>query len=304
MTVPLTLLAARLHWRWVLLALLLAAVYYYIMYRLKQDKPLAELTLTVYGKAGKGILWLTALWLVWLAGYLAVQSASAFPQTAQKPLTGLLLLLPAAGAAKNGSRSFVRCAVLLLLLLGVLYGIVLIFSAPQVQARWLAPTADVTQALLCFPFLTLPTLLQYHRPVRDGTKMVPWLAAGGVLALAASVITAGCLSPALAAESMSFYELSQSVSLFGTALRFEALISAACLIGYFCAIGFVLCTARQIIFTLLPGLPAQKIILLPFAAAAALLSIRISAVAFSVGAAIFCAVFPLVTQGIGGRKKV
>lgn len=304
MTVPLTLLAACLHWRWVLLALLAAGVYYYIMYKLRSKAPLAKQAVTAFGKAGKALLWLTALWLVCLAGYLSTRSTLSFPQTAAKPLTGLLLLALASWAAKIGIRAVVRCSVILLLLLTVLYGIVLLFSAPQVRLPNLAPFGDPTQALLFFPVLTVPTLLLYYRPIRDGTRPAPWLIAGAVLALAASVITAGCLSPQLAQEETGFYDLSRSVSLFGTVQRFESLISSASLVGFFCAISFLLCTAREILSSLLPQLSGKSLFLFPFAAAGALLSSGISPVVFAVGAATFCAVFPLVTQGIGGIKKV
>lgn len=302
LSVPLTLLGARLHWRWVLVAVLFAAIYYCMLYRKTAEKPLTELTVSVYGTAGKRMLGLIAVWLVWLAGYLADKSALSFPQTAGLPLTGLAVLALAAWAAKDGIRTVVRCGTILLLLLAVLYATVLTFSTPQVRTKWLSPAGDWTQAVFFFPLLTLPTLVLYFKPEPDGTSLIPWLTAGAVLTLAASVITAGCLSAPVAAREMSFYTLARSVSLFGTVLRFEALISAACLAGFFCLIGFVLCTAREILMFLEWKREMLWIFLL--AVLAAVLSSRLSPSFFSAGAGIFCAVFPLITQGIGGRKKL
>lgn len=302
LSVPLTLLGARLHWRWVLAAVLLAVIYYCILNRITAKAPLTELTVSVCGTAGKWMLGLIAVWLVWLAGFLADKSALSFPQTAGLPLTGLAVLALAAWAAKDGIRTVVRCGTLLLFLLAVLYATVLIFSAPQVRINWLAPAGDWTQAVFFFPLLTLPTLTLYYQPEPDGTSPVPWLTAGAVLTLAASVITAGCLSAPIAAQKMSFYTLARSVSLFGTVLRFEALISAACLAGFFCLIGFVLCTAREILMFL--GCKREMLWIFLSSVLAAVLSDRLSPTVFSVGAGIFCGAFPLITQGIGGRKKL
>lgn len=303
MAVPLTLRSAQMHWRWVLLALLAAALYYYIMYRKKRTVPLTELTVSAYGKAGKPVLWAAAIWLLWLSGYVAKQSVNAFPQTTGQPLTGLLLLGIASWAAKKGTSAVARCGALLILLLGVLYGIVLIFIAPQVQLRWLAPYGTWKQSIGLFPLLTVPSLLLYFKPDQNNTKPLPWLAVGGILALAASIITAGCLSPRLAAEQMSFYTLSRSVSLFGTMERFEALISAACLTGYFCLMGLMLCAAKEIMQYLLVQVPEKRILIFLPSAVAAVVSTMLPTTVFVVGTAIFSGVFPLVTQEIGRLKK-
>lgn len=300
--VPLTLLGARLHWRWVLVALLCAAIYYCILYRIRSDKPLTELTVSIYGTAGRAILLLFAAWLIWLAGWLADKSTLSFPQTTGYPLTGLAVLALAAWAAQDGIRTVVRCGTVLLLLLAVLYGTVLLLSAPQVRIEWLEPYSTGSQAVFFFPILTLPTLTRFYRTEPDGTSPAPWLIAGAVLSLATSVITAGCLSAPVAAREMSFYTLSRSVSLFGTVLRLEALISAACLAGFFCLIGFVLCTAREVLIYL--HCPRAMLWIFAGAVSAAMVSDALPTAFFSLGAGIFCAVFPLITQGIGARKKL
>lgn len=304
MAIPLTLVAARLHVRWVLLALLLAAAYYYIMYKLSGDTTLQTASVRVFGSVGKVMLCLLAAWLVLLAGWLARKSVLSFPQTADAPLTALLLLALAAWTARNGIRCVVRCGCILLVLLGVLYGVVLVFSAPKVELRQLAPVGTPSQSLLFLPLLTVPTLTRCYQPAEATGKRSPWLIAGGMLALAASVITAGCLSPQLAEEEMSFYALSRSVSLFGTMERFEALISAACETSYFCAVSFLLCTVRELLLPLFPKLPEKKLRLFPFAAAAALLSNGLRVSFFAVGASVFCGIFPLVTQGIEREKNL
>lgn len=304
MTVPLTLIGARLHWRWVLLALLCAAVYYYIMYRTGSENTLTEQTLAAYGKGGKAVLRLVCVWYVWLAGWLADRSALVFPQTQSLRYAGLLLLALAAWQAKHGIRSVVRSGAVLLPLVVLLEGIVLVGSAPKVKTDWLALHSDVRQTLLFFPLLTFSTAARYYKTVRRETdRPALWLLAGGVLAVAASAITAGCLSPRIAQEQMSFYTLAQSVSIFGTVERFEALISAACLVGYFLFCALLLCTVRELLSVLLPAGSESRLWLFPPAAAAAVVSSGLPLWIFSVGAAIFCGIFPILTQGIVARKK-
>lgn len=304
MTVPLTLIGARLHWRWVLVALLGAAVYYYIMYRLDREKPLAEQTLAVFGKWGKPLLWLIAVWLIWLAGWLSDRSTLVFPQTQTQPLAGLPILLLAAWTAKHGIRAVVRSGAVLLPLICLFDAIVLLGSAPKIRVQWLAPTADLRQSLLFLPLLTVPTVARYFQTDHRKTdRPALWLAAGGILALAASVVTAGCLSARIAAEPMSFYTQARSVSLLGTMERFEALISGACLIGYFCLCAIMLCTVRKLLQTLLPQVPEKKIWLFVPTALAAALSAGLPVWIFAIGAAIFCGIFPLLTQGIVALKK-
>lgn len=303
LTVPLALVGARLHWRWVLLAELLAGLYYYIMYRTKRDPPLAHLALSAFGKPGKALLLPVAAFFVCLAGFAANRSSLSFPQTAELPVTGLVLLAVSALAAKKGIRALVRCGALLCVLLIALYGIVLLGSAPRVQIRWLTPAGDLKQTALFLGILTLPTVCLYFHPEEDNTAPALWFLACGVLALAASLVTAGCLSPKIAAEEMSFYTLAQSVSLFGTLERFEAIISAAFLSGAFCLAGLFLCAAREVLFVLLPQDRASRLPLFAFAAPAALFSGRIPLWVWACGAAIFCGIFPVLTQGIVGLKK-
>lgn len=304
MTVPLTLVGARLHWRWVLVAVLCAAAYYYIMYRTSDEKTLAEQTLSAYGKGGRVLLGLVCVWFIWLCGWLSDRSALVFVQTQTTPYTGLLLLALAAWTAKHGIRAVVRCGAVLLPLVLLLEGVVLVGSAPGVKTEWLAPFGDLRQGLLFLPLLTVPTVARYYKTTRNKTdRPALWLLTGGILALAASVITAGCLSPHIAAEQMSFYTLAQSVSLFGTVERFEALISAACLVGYFLLCALLLCTVRELLSMLLPKLPEQKIWLYPPAALAAIISGALPLWIFALGAAIFCGIFPVLTQGIVALKK-
>ncbi len=304
MSVPLTLIGARLHWRWVLAAIVCAAVYYYIVYRLGCGKPLAEKTLTAYGRGGRPILWMNVLWLIWLTGWLADRSTLVFPQSQTKLLTGLPVLLLAAWTAKQGTRTALRCGTVLLPLICLLNGTVLLGSVPKIRTAWLTPAGDLRQALLFLPILLLPTVSMFLPAKREGKdRRAWWLAAGSVLALMASLVTAGCLSPKIAEQTMSFYTLASSVSLLGTVERFEALISGACLCGYFCLCTLLLCAVRRLLAVLLPEQTAKKYWLFPPAALAAILSDGLPVWIFSVGAAIFCGIFPLLTQGMVALKK-
>ena len=69
-----------------------------------------------------------------------------------------------------------------------------------------------------------------------------------VLAALFAAVTAGVLSPELAARSKNaFYDLSRSVSILGVMERIEPLVSAAMTMGVFCLLTGQLCAVRALI---------------------------------------------------------
>ena len=195
------------------------------------------------GRVGLGILTAGLLLLCVWAGR---DSALAFPETAGRPLAACLAVSLAWAAVWRGAEVPGRCAAVLVRLLALLYGVVLLFSLPQLRGEWLRPIPDRGGALRCFLVLLLPGAgLCLEREGRAGFPWQAWIAAA--LAGFGALVTAGILSPALAAEPMAFYTLARSVSILGVMQRFEALISGAQLISGFCLCALLLAAARSLL---------------------------------------------------------
>lgn len=305
LTPPVCLLCAGLGWQWVLLAAVVAGAYYGLLLRRRPQDPLHQNALLALGPVGGRIaLSLMGLFLLCLLGYVAGASALAFPETKGHLSSGLVVLLLAAMAAKAGPRVLARCGVVLFLAMGVIYAVILAFSLPDVSLRWLAPSGGGEAILPALAVFFLPTLGLYVLPDRDNTRLIWWWVALGLFAVAVAALVQGCLSPALAGEELSFYQLSRSVSLFGVMERFEVLVSAAWLAGFFCLSGVIFVALGEIAALVLP-LCAQPTPWL-FAAAAGTLFLTRSwpLWVFALGSAVFCGVFPLGIQFIVYGKKM
>ena len=72
-----------------------------------------------------------------------------------------------------------------------------------------------------------------------------------------AAVTAGTLSPTLAQGPSAFWSLSRSVSVLGVVRRFEALVSAALLIGSFGLSALLLNAARCMLDRLAPNKAKQ-----------------------------------------------
>lgn len=168
----------------------------------------------------------------------AWESSFAFPETASSWLAAAFVLLPAAAAAWLGPASPGRCAGILLWVTGALYGTVLIFSLPQLRPERLLPGGGPEDAVRVFAALLSPGAALCLRPGPGEDRRLPhwpWWGAFA-LALAASVVTGGILSPPLAREPEAFRTLARGVSVLGVIRRFEALVNGAQLMS-----GFSLC---------------------------------------------------------------
>ena len=179
-----------------------------------------------------------ALLAAWESGY-------AFPETAGSWLAAGLVLALAVAGARKGPASAGRCAGILLWVTGGLYGIVLVFSLPEIRVQWLAPAGQPLDALKAWGALLLPgAALCLGGDLEEGQRLPhwPWWTAAG-LALLASAVTGGILSPALAREPEAFRTLARGVSVLGVIRRFEALVNGAMLIS-----GFAMCTLYIVVF--------------------------------------------------------
>ena len=181
----------------------------------------------------------------------AWQTTCSFPETANTLPAAALVLALSAAAALRGPAVAGRCASILLWITAALYGTVLIFSLPEIKPEWLRPTGSPLDALPVWAALLLPGAALCLAPALPPDQRLlhwPWWAAAG-LSVAASVVTGGILSPALAREPEAFRTLARGVSVLGVVRRFEALVNGALLMS-----GFALCTLYLVVFSEISGI--------------------------------------------------
>lgn len=199
-----------------------------------------------FGPPARFVMAVMAGGLLLLCVWAGRDAAQAFPETAGRPLAGCLVIALAWAAVRRGAEVPGRCAAVLVRILAVLYGVVLAFSLPQLRPEWLRPIPNGRGAIRCFGVLLLPGAgLCLEREGKAGFPWQAWTAAA--LAGIGALVTAGILSPALAAEPMAFHTLARSVSILGVMQRFEALISGAQLISGFCLCALLLAAVRSLL---------------------------------------------------------
>ena len=241
--VPVFRCCCRFSWVWVLLGGAAAAALLSGLTALLNRRPRA-------GSASR----LARLCLPFLAAgamQAAWESSFAFPETAGNGVAAALVLLLALWAAFLGPAAAGRCAGILLWITGGLYGIVLLFSLPELRTEWLRPVGDLKDALGCAGALGIPGAALLLAPALGEDQRVPdWPWWGAVLAAAAaSAVTGGILSPALAKEPEAFRTLARGVSVLGVIRRFEALVNGAMLMS-----GFALCVLYIVAFMMQIGI--------------------------------------------------
>ena len=233
-------LCCRVSWPWVLLGSLGAAL------TLSLLTGLAERRRRAGAKTGGAFLLLPIL--LFGALYAAWESSFAFPETAGNLLTAAYVLGLSAAAARTGPAAAGRCAGILLWITGALYGTVLLFSLPQLRLEWLRPVGSALDAVKVWAALLPPgaALLLAGRLGEDQRlPHWPWWTAAGIAA-AASAVTGGILSPALAREPEAFRTLARGVSVLGVIRRFEALVNGALLMSGFCLCTLLLSAALEL----------------------------------------------------------
>lgn len=299
-SVPAVLLLPQVGWLWATNAA--AAVAALLLWELhlqrKNSLPLAQTA--AQWRIGKGLLIMALAWNLLLLGSAAKALSGIFPDGRNTPLVGLLLLIPAAYAAKH-RRGAQVASILFFFLLG-LYGLLFGFSLTELRPAYLTPVRQVAPAQLSAAFAPL-CLLYLSRGRGKGAAI--WCIAGVTLAFVAAFMTAGILSPSVAQQHFALYEAAKSVSIFGVIGRLEPLVSAALSLGGFCLL-YLICAANcRILQALLPGKKIENFSVNFFAGAAGIwLCGYLSAPWIALGTAIFWGLFPLGILLVGSRKKV
>ncbi len=233
-------LCCRVSWPWVLLGSLGAALTLSLLTGLVERRRRAG------AQTGGAFLLLPIL--LFGALYAAWESSFAFPETAGNLLMAAYVLALSAAAARTGPAAAGRCAGILLWITGALYGTVLLFSLPQLRLEWLRPVGSALDAVKVWAALLPPgaALLLAGRLGEDQRlPHWPWWTAAGIAA-AASAVTGGILSPALAREPEAFRTLARGVSVLGVIRRFEALVNGALLMSGFCLCTLLLSAALEL----------------------------------------------------------
>lgn len=170
---------------------------------------------------------LQLVWFVLLLSQLMPMSAAYWPgEKSEIVVPAVLLALGAYSCNKRASR-----------VAGVLFWVSLIMFVPiavagakDVQLRWLIPQSMEASAWI-LPVLLLPCGAKLLAEDGEGQGWYPMIVLFGVGLWA---LTAGVLSPIVAAQEQNpFREVSRSLAI-GAASRFESLISVTVTTGWFC----------------------------------------------------------------------
>ena len=311
-TVPAVMICAKLGWTWVLAGSAGAAAVYVLYWALQRKTGTAGLTASVtaaFGTAaGKAVLTLTAVWTILAAGRAIAISERAFPEDTTHILTAISVTALAALSGGKGQRVTARCTAVLAMGLAALYGLLVVMAARYVKLRWCAPWGTWRQGLTAFGAMLTPSAVLLVAPERREAAKFPaavWLLLAVPAALA--VVTAGCISPQIAAqEQIAFYTMAKSVRLSTVMERLEPLVSAALYLGVFSLVSLLTQAGANAAAAAVQTEKKKRltviICLLSFAAAWP--AARIPETIWIGGSAVFWGILPLATQAVVALKKV
>ena len=317
-SVPAVLILPRVGWLWACGASILSAV----LLGLCTRRP------PCLSRAADGA---RLVWTLLVLGAAARRLCAAFPQR-ESVLIGLLLLLLAVYASARGESVLTRAGTVCCLLLLALYAVLLLFSLPTLHRAWLRPQLKTDWTLLPYALLPLAALplrpnapravqpaAEPHvvHPVRKNRQTLRsahrqkdhsllWLGGGVLLTTLCALVTAGGLSPQVAAgERFPFYGAMKSVKLLGVMERLEPLASAALTVGGFALLGLLCAVSARCMERVAPGMAAHAgwWNLLGGLAAFALAP-YLSTQFFAVGTTIFWGLLPLAELIRGFEKNI
>ena len=250
---------------------------------------------------GKVIALLQWVLIVLVLGTVCKASVSSWPRGGHKAV-GVFLLVLAAWSAWKGPSAAARVGCVLFWFVLVLYLVLLGAGLKQVQLRWLLPVKGDADALGCVLLLT-PAAAAIHLNKRE--RCNPRLLLIGLFALAASLVTSGVLSPELAGKyELPFYEMIRSLTVKGSARRFEAVLSAAMTVGWFALMSLYLTVAGKWAQALNSGWGRGGIIAAALASVGLLLwELHMGGLFLLIAATVFWVLLPILAQGIDKIKK-
>lgn len=321
-SVPAVMTCAGLPWQWVLAGCGGTAVFLWLIgAALRQTAcgtGLCGVTCEAFGGAGgKAVLLLGVVWTVFAAADTAAACARAFPDEGLGVLAPLVLTALAGAAGAKGKQCAARCAAVLAPLLAGLYALIVLCAVPDVRPVWCGTwgswrdCADAAAPML----LSVAGFYLYNSSSdknsgaeeESGGRLA--FGALAVLALAPAllaVITAGCLSPQLVQEEVfAFYALTKNMRLFSVIERFEPVLSASLVAGYFCILTLLVQAGTAQLCAAVPVWDEKRVAPALCAAAfgASFVAARVPPLVRQSGAAVFWGLIPALALLIVGIKK-
>ncbi len=243
-----------------------------------------------------------ALFLVLAVAVCAWLAGESWPMGNTRRIVPWVLLGLAAWSAQRGPAVAARMAGILFIILCVGYGLVIAAGVAQTDWEWVLGHRDPDPAMAVFLFL-LPGAGACLPRGKVNKKQI-WLFGIPLLSLAASVVTCGSVDPTAQTENYPFFEMCRSLSLFGFAERFEALVCALITVGWFSLLSFLLSCFGAAVQKFLPGRAQVAVWAAAIAAGISLLGkMSISWGLLSTASAVFWGFSPLLTQVLAMRKK-
>lgn len=216
--------AGRADWRWLLACVPVGVVAGWLLLRRVGRRPLHPVLKTLYP------IWAVAL----MADVLSRTAARIQPAAGGRGNAAwllVLLALPLAWMGWGKATAFFRAVEIFWLAAGVTAAAVLLLGAPRMEWHWaMAAAGDWKQSLLAgvsvmsTGLFVLPYLYKVGEEPGGAHRGLVWLGALGLLAAALAALTAGLLSPAVAAKlDAPFFA---AAGLLGDSARLEGLVSA------------------------------------------------------------------------------
>ncbi len=290
---PAIAVACALPWPYVAVCTLVGAGLWYLP---RPATPLAVVTLRVWGKGAGGVLvFLQAVFAVALLSQFAMGTDSAFPDVPAWPFLPLSMLAVAWFAVSRGEAACLRAGRVSGAVMTVTAAAVCFFALRRADWSRLWMAQDAPRWMDYLLMLLVPL---YGRHL-IGSGPIRWWGLAALLP-----VTASLLCRCIAGSGGTFYSMAQSVEVLSFAQRIEPLVSAAMTVGWFCALCLISFSAVRLFRAM--GLSHQAGEFCTFlpAAACVLAKVRIPAMILFPLGTVFCVLLPLLTQGIGGRKKV
>lgn len=232
-------LSGRLDWRWALAAVPVGVISGWLLLRRVGTRPLFQ------GVGGGVLAAAYSGWAVVLMSVVLRRTAERIQATnADRAEAGwilLLIVIPLLWMGWGKSAAFFRAVEIFWLAVVVLLAAVVLFAVPRIQWQWLlAPAGDWRQSaaamvlVLSTQLFFLPYIYKVEGGVRRG---LAWQGALGVFAAVLAAVTAGMLSPVVAAQLKEPFFVASGV--LGESVRGEGLISALWLLPDLTLVGLL-----------------------------------------------------------------
>ena len=256
-----------------------------------------------FGTELKGKLLIILQWTL-LTAVLATTcqaSTQSWPRGSH-PAVGMILLVLALWSVWKGTSASARVGCVLFWFVLLLYLVLFGAGVKDVRLEWLVPSKGDVDAFGCILLLT-PAAAAIHLDKKESPK--PRMLLIGAFCTLAAVVTAGVLSPRVAAgKDNAFYEMTRSLNLLGQARRFEAVLSAGMTAGWFSLLCLYLTLCAYLAEKLRPGIGKLGSTAAALAAGIVLLcDLHIPGGILLILSAVFWVLLPLLAQGLVRKKK-